>query len=105
MLKSLASRVSFWHRGFFISPGARGPVEAEEGLPMAVRAPDLEQALRPLPLVCRLCGATHPPAAAAICEECLGPLEPAYDADRPLPDAETIAARPQSLWRYREWLP
>jgi threonine synthase len=32
-------------------------------------------------------------------------LEPAYDAGRPLPDAATIAARPPSLWRYREWLP
>ncbi|HEU5041828.1 MAG TPA: threonine synthase [Gemmatimonadales bacterium] len=72
---------------------------------MTVIAPDVELVLRPLPLVCRFCGATHPPAAAAICEECLGPLEPAYDADRPLPDAETIAGRPQSLWRYREWLP
>jgi threonine synthase len=72
---------------------------------MTVLAPDLDLALRPLPLACRLCGATHAPAAAAICEECLGPLEPLYDPDRPLPDAETIAARPQSLWRYREWLP
>ena len=71
---------------------------------MTVLAPE-DLALRPLPLVCRLCGATHPPAAAAICEECLGPLEPAYDADRWLPDAATIAGRPQSLWRYREWLP
>jgi threonine synthase len=41
----------------------------------------------------------------AICEECLGPLEPVYDPDRPLPDAATIASRPGSLWRYREWLP
>ncbi len=68
-------------------------------------APETVQALRPLPLACRLCGAAHPPAAAAICEECLGPLEPVYDPDRPLPDAATIASRPASLWRYREWLP
>jgi threonine synthase len=40
-----------------------------------------------------------------VCEECLGPLEPIYDAGRPLPDAATIASRPPSLWRYREWLP
>jgi threonine synthase len=72
---------------------------------MTALAPDLDLALRPLPLACRLCGATHAPAAAAICEECLGPLEPLYDPERPLPDAQTIAARPQSLWRYREWLP
>jgi threonine synthase len=28
-----------------------------------------------------------------------------YDPDRPLPDRNEIAARPRSLWRYREWLP
>jgi threonine synthase len=64
-----------------------------------------EETLRPLPQACRLCGASQPAAPAAICEECLGPLEPVYDPDRPLPDAATIAARPGSLWRYREWLP
>jgi threonine synthase len=61
--------------------------------------------LRPLPQACRLCGAQQPPAPVAICEECLGPLEPVYDPQRPLPDATTIAARRPSLWRYREWLP
>jgi threonine synthase len=62
-------------------------------------------ALRPLRQACRLCGAQQPPAPVAICEECLGPLEPVYDPDRPLPDAATIGSRPASLWRYREWLP
>ena len=106
MLKSLASRVSFLAPGvFFILPvPIRGESRRRKDDPMTVLAPE-GLALRPLPLVCRLCGATHPPAAAAICEECLGPLEPAYDADRWLPDAATIAGRPQSLWRYREWLP
>jgi threonine synthase len=60
---------------------------------------------RPLPLVCKLCHTPHPASASATCEECLGPLEPHYDASRALPDAATIASRPQSLWRYREWLP
>ena len=64
-----------------------------------------QQTLRPLPQACRLCGASQPAAPVAICEECLGPLEPVYDPDRPLPDAATIASRPGSLWRYREWLP
>ncbi len=64
-----------------------------------------EPPLRPLAQACRLCGAVQPAAPIAICEECLGPLEPVYDPDRPLPDAATIAARPRSLWRYREWLP
>jgi len=60
---------------------------------------------RPLPLVCKLCHAPHPASASATCEECLGPLEPQYDAGRVLPDAATIASRDRSLWRYREWLP
>jgi threonine synthase len=55
--------------------------------------------------VCKLCHAPHPASASATCEECLGPLEPHYDAGRALPDAATIASRPRSLWRYREWLP
>ena len=65
----------------------------------------LRRGPRPLPLACRLCRTSHPPSASATCEECLGPLEPVYDPGRALPDARTIAARPHSLWRYREWLP
>ncbi len=63
------------------------------------------EAPRPLALACRLCGAPHPASPTATCEECLGPLDPVYDPGRALPDAATIAARPPSLWRYREWLP
>jgi threonine synthase len=66
---------------------------------------ETERSLKPLSLVCKLCGTAHPPAPVATCEECLGPLEPVYDPLRPLPDGDTIAARPHSLWRYREWLP
>jgi threonine synthase len=54
---------------------------------------------------CRLCGVEQEGAAVAICEECLGPLEPVYAAERELPDRATIAARAPSMWRYREWLP
>ncbi|HEX4628281.1 MAG TPA: threonine synthase [Gemmatimonadales bacterium] len=57
------------------------------------------------PLRCRHCGADHAPAAVAICEQCLGPLDPIYEPGRPLPDAATIARRAPSLWRYKEWLP
>ena len=61
--------------------------------------------LRPRPQVCRACGAVHDPAPVAICEQCLGPLDPVLDPGRALPTREAIAARPRSLWRYREWLP
>ena len=57
------------------------------------------------PLRCRHCGVERAPAPLAICERCLGPLDPVYDAGRTLPDAETIARRAPSLWRYKEWLP
>src|SRR2546428_801191 len=57
------------------------------------------------PLRCRSCGTERAAAPTAICEECLGPLDPVYEAGRPLPDRETIAARAPSLWRYKEWLP
>ena len=60
---------------------------------------------RPRPQVCRACGAVHDPAPIAVCEQCLGPLDPVLDPRRVLPTREAIAARPSSLWRYREWLP
>lgn len=61
--------------------------------------------LQPRPQRCRACGAEHQAAPVAICEQCLGPLDPVLDPDRPLPTRAEIAARPNSLWRYREWLP
>ena len=60
---------------------------------------------RPRPQVCRACGALHEPAPVAVCERCLGPLDPVLDPGRVLPGRDEIAARPRSLWRYREWLP
>ncbi len=57
------------------------------------------------PLTCKLCGAKYPPAPSAVCEQCLGPLEPAYDPVRHLPSRQEIGSRPRSIWRYREWLP
>jgi threonine synthase len=57
------------------------------------------------PLRCRTCGAGRDAAPIAICDQCLGPLDPVYDPARRLPTRRTIAARAPSLWRYREWLP
>lgn len=61
--------------------------------------------LRPNPLVCRLCKTPAEAAPVAICEHCLGPLDPAPNPDRVLPSRETIESRAQSIWRYKEWLP
>ena len=58
-----------------------------------------------LPQKCRLCGAQQDAAPVAICDVCLGPLEPLYPSSRRLPSRATIASRAPSLWRYREWLP
>ena len=59
------------------------------------------------PLACAACGARYEPAAIAVCEQCLGPLEPTYDDGpaRLLPDRSIIGLRAPSIWRYREWLP
>ncbi|MGE0440652.1 MAG: threonine synthase [Gemmatimonadales bacterium] len=70
---------------------------------MTVVAP--ERSVRPLPLRCGHCGTATPASAQAACPDCLGPLEPVYPPDRARPSRAEIAARPPSLWRYREWLP
>src|SRR5256884_646624 len=57
------------------------------------------------PLRCRSCGTERAAIPTAICEQCLGPLDPVYEPGRRLPDRETIAGRAPSLWRYKEWLP
>ena len=64
-----------------------------------------ERTIGPLPLRCRNCGVEFDAQPAAICEACLGPLEPLYDRAGRRPSRELIERRPQSLWRYREWLP
>src|SRR5678815_712411 len=77
----------------------------EAELTNAVSRATTAAALRPYAQRCKLCGTENDAAPVAICENCLGPLEPLYPANRRLPDRATITARPQSLWRYREWLP
>src|SRR6185295_8045131 len=61
--------------------------------------------LSALPLACANCGRTTDAAPTHICADCLGPLEPVYDAERELPTREQLAQRPRTIWRYREWLP
>ena len=58
-------------------------------------------------LQCFLCGTAFPAKALFVCDQCLGPLEPAYDYEAVRVDMSraVVASRPQNLWRYRELLP
>jgi threonine synthase len=58
-------------------------------------------------LKCRECGRLYPKEAIHICEFDFGPLEADYDygAVAASVSREAIKARPQSMWRYREFLP
>ena len=58
-------------------------------------------------LECRDCQKTYAAEPLAACEECWAPLEVIYDYGRLWSDVrqEDIAARPASMWRYRELLP
>ncbi len=61
----------------------------------------------PLALECRECGARYPVEPLTICEECFGPLEPAYDlaAIDGVDFRKHVEAGPASLWRYEMLLP
>lgn len=58
-------------------------------------------------LKCKECGQEYEPKAMHVCEYCFGPLEVAYDysAIRRLVTRESIEAGPNSIWRYRHFLP
>jgi threonine synthase len=58
-------------------------------------------------LHCRQCGRRLGNAPVAMCDECIAPLEVAFDLEglRGRLTRERIAARPANLWRYRELLP
>ena len=58
-------------------------------------------------LRCRECGATYPAEARSACDECFGPLEPAYDVEAVAAavSRERVEAGPPSLWRYAPLLP
>jgi threonine synthase len=61
----------------------------------------------PAALQCRICGQQYPVEPLTICEECFGPLEPAYDLQSF--DGEVfrkhVEQGPASLWRYEALLP
>ncbi|HEU5003685.1 MAG TPA: threonine synthase [Actinomycetota bacterium] len=60
-----------------------------------------------LNLTCRECGRTYPVGPVHVCDFCFGPLEPAYDyaAIAATVSRESIAAGPQTIWRYAGLLP
>ncbi|MGZ4115179.1 MAG: threonine synthase [Actinomycetota bacterium] len=61
----------------------------------------------PAALECRECGARYAVEPLTICEECFGPLEPAYDLDAidGFEFRKHVEAGPASLWRYEALLP
>ena len=61
----------------------------------------------PAALQCRMCGQQYPVEPLTICEECFGPLEPAYDlqAVDGVEFRKQAEAGPQTLWRYESLLP
>lgn len=58
-------------------------------------------------LRCRECSQEYEAKALHVCEECFGPLEVTYDYDaiKNLVSREIIEAGPNSIWRYRPFLP
>ncbi len=61
----------------------------------------------PQALECRECLARYPVEPLTICEECFGPLEPAYDLDAVdgVEFRKYAEAGPSTLWRYEALLP
>ena len=61
----------------------------------------------PKALRCRICGTEYAVEPRSICEECFGPLEPAYDLDAidGTDFRKQVEAGPASLWRYEALLP
>ncbi|GAB4376779.1 MAG: threonine synthase [Elainellaceae cyanobacterium] len=58
-------------------------------------------------LKCKECGAEYEPKAIHVCEFCFGPLEVVYDysALAQTVTRQSIQAGPNSIWRYRAFLP
>ncbi|HEY9822081.1 MAG TPA: threonine synthase [Candidatus Sericytochromatia bacterium] len=58
-------------------------------------------------LKCKECGTEYELQAIHVCEQCFGPLEVSYDYEalRRHVTRESIQAGPNSIWRYRPFLP
>jgi threonine synthase len=74
------------------------------GAPTVARTQGIEH-MKASSLVCKGCSARYPLEALFACARCFGPLEVAYDGiDDPV-SRDAVAAGPQTLWRYRDFLP
>src|SRR5262245_10576483 len=73
----------------------------------APRGDPVPAATSVLGLKCRLCGKLYPKPPINFCPDDFGPLGVAYDYEkiRPTLSRAKIAARPRTMWRYRELLP
>jgi threonine synthase len=72
-----------------------------------IQTPELATQATFTALKCKECGAEYEPQAIHVCEFCFGPLEVSYDYDalRRQVTRESIQAGPNSIWRYRSFLP
>ncbi len=89
-----------------VSPGSDMPVVLDD--PPARRVVLLPMTITsPLALECRECHARYPVEPLTICEECFGPLEPAYDLEAidGTQFRKQAEAGPPTLWRYEALLP
>ncbi|NET56003.1 MAG: threonine synthase [Symploca sp. SIO2E6] len=76
------------------------------GTPTTAKTADTSTTIKNLK--CKECGMEYDAKAIHICEDnCFGPLEVSYDYDaiRRQVTRETIQAGPNSIWRYRPFLP
>jgi threonine synthase len=73
----------------------------------AIQSPELATQATFTALKCKECGAEYEPQATHVCEFCFGPLEVSYDYEalRRQVTRESIQAGPNSIWRYRSFLP
>ncbi|HEY9805564.1 MAG TPA: threonine synthase [Candidatus Obscuribacterales bacterium] len=73
----------------------------------ATHTPTLSTAATFTALKCKECGEEYELKATHVCEFCFGPLEVAYDysAIQRQVSRESIQAGPNSIWRYRPFLP
>ncbi len=78
-----------------------------ETMTQTIQSPELATQATFTALKCKECGAEYEPQAIHVCEFCFGPLEVSYDynALRRQVTRESIQAGPNSIWRYRSFLP